>query len=242
HDSKKAGAEPQVPADFSKPVQPRPWWRRVGSLITMAVVLTLTVGGKVWCYIAHRTVAPSLPPMKVVPFTSFPGWEGNPAFSPDGNQIAFDWSGEKNDNSDIYVMLIGSAITLQLTFDPASDYYPTWSPDGRQLAFVRVSERETAIYTVPALGGPERKLLSLGPKADWGFGIDWGGGIPHLDWSADGKYIACEEKRSKQEAVNIFLFSPETGDKRTLTSPGAQNLGDFYPAFSPDSKTLSFAI
>ena len=59
--------------------------------------------------------------------------------------------------------------------------------------------------------------------------------------SPDGKYIACEEKRSKQEAFNIFLFSPETGEKTSLTLPGAQNLGDFYPAFSPDSKTLSFA-
>jgi Tol biopolymer transport system component/DNA-binding winged helix-turn-helix (wHTH) protein len=240
-DSEKASAEPQVPADFSKPVQPRSWWRRAGSLTAMAVVLTLVVGGTVWYSIAHRSVESSLPPMKVVPFTSFPGWEGNPAFSPDGNQIAFDWGGEKCDNGDIYVMLIGSAKPLQLTFDPASDCYPTWSPDGRQLAFVRVSESEIAVYTVPALGGPARKLLSLGPKADWGYGIDWGLGIPHLDWSADGKYIACEEKRSKQEAVNIFLFSPETGEKRTLTSPGAQNLGDFYPAFSPDSKTLSFA-
>src|SRR4030095_11017057 len=103
----------------------------------MAVFVTLALGDTVWYYIGHRAVERSLPPMKVVPFTSFPGWEGNPAFSPDGNQIAFDWSGEKNDNSDIYVMLIGSAKPLQLTFDPASDYYPTWSPDGRQLAFVR---------------------------------------------------------------------------------------------------------
>lgn len=240
YDSEKASTDAQVPADPSDAVQHRRRWRRVGSLT--AVVLVLTVGGTVWYYIAHRTVEPSLPPMKIVPFTSFLGWEGNPAFSPDGKQIAFDWGGEKNDNFDIYVMLIGSASPpLQLTFGPASDYYPTWSPDGRQLAFIRVSESEIAIYTVPALGGPERKLLSLGPKADWGYGIDWGGGFPHLDWSADGKYIACEEKRSKQEPFSIFLFSPETGDKRTLTPPGAQNLGDFYPAFSPDSKTLSFA-
>ncbi|HEV8485014.1 MAG TPA: winged helix-turn-helix domain-containing protein, partial [Blastocatellia bacterium] len=212
-------------------VQPRPW-RRVSSLIAMAVVLMLGVGGTVWYYITHRT--PSLPPMKVVPFTSFPGWEGNPAFSPNGNQIAFDWSGEKNDNFDIYVMLIGSENPLRLTTDPAQDADPTWSPDGRQLAFVRTSESEIAIYTVPALGGPERKLLSLGPKADWG------GSGPDLDWSADGKYIACVEKRSNQEPFNIFLFSPETGKKRMLTSPGAPNFGDFYPAFSPDSRSVAF--
>jgi Tol biopolymer transport system component len=235
YDSEKASAEPQVPADFSKAVPPRPRWRRVSSLITMAVVLTLAVGGTVWYYTAHRIVEPSLPPMKVVPFTSFPGWEGFPAFSPDGNQIAFDWSGETNDNSDIYVMLIGSAKPLRLTFDPAADSRPVWSPDGRQIAFVRVSEREVAIYLVPALGGPERKLLALGPSADWS---DF---IPSVDWSPDGKYIASSERSSKQGPFNIFLFSLETGEKHPLTSPAAPNLGDFGPAFSPDSKTLVFA-
>src|SRR5262249_34415959 len=145
----------------------------------------------------------SLPPMKVVPFTTFPGWELAPAFSPDGNQIAFEWRGEKGDNSDIYMMQIGSEKPLRLTTDPANDHGPAWSPDGRQIAFLRISEREVAIYTVPALGGAERKLLSLGPKTNWG-AFD----PVSLDWSPDGKYIACVEKRSAQQPANIFLFSP----------------------------------
>ena len=32
----------------------------------------------------------------------------SPSFSPDGNQVAFSWNGEKQDNFDIYVKLIGS--------------------------------------------------------------------------------------------------------------------------------------
>ena len=207
-----------------------------------ALLLLIGIGVVAWIYFSRPALKPSLPPMKVVPFTSFPGWEGNPAFSPDGNMIAFDWSGEKNDNSDIYVMLIGSE-KIRLTTDPANDYGPTWSPDGRQLAFVRVSESEIAIYTVPVLGGPERKLLSLGPKANWG-----GWAVPSsrflaitdLYWSPDGKYIACVEKRSKQLPYNIFLFSPETGERRTLTAPDEQDLGDCGPVVSPDSKTVAF--
>src|SRR4030095_17029313 len=194
----------------------------------------LMIGGPIWFYASRHAAKATLPPMKYVSFTSFPGFEGNPAFSPDGNQIAFDWSGEKNDNPNIYVMLIGSQKPLRLTTDPATDYEPKWSPDGRQIAFIRVSESEFAIYTVPALGGPDRKLLSLGAKADWG------GWVPDLDWSPDGKYIASVEKRSGQPPSNIFLFSPETGERRALTSPAAPLLGAFLPAFSPDRRTVAF--
>jgi Tol biopolymer transport system component len=203
-------------------------------LTFLAAVIVLTIGGSLWFYASRHSANSLLPPMKYVSFTSFPGWEGNPAFSPEGNQIAFDWSGEKDDNSDIYVMPIGSAKPLRLTTDPAADYGPTWSPDGKQIAFVRVSESEIAIYTVTALSGPERKLLSLGPKADWG------GWVPDLDWSPDGKYIACVEKRSRQLPPNIFVFSPETSARRKLTSPAALDLGDHAPVFSPDSRTVAF--
>src|SRR5215510_2569482 len=108
------------------------------TLWSAVFVLMIGIGVVAWIYLSRSALKPAPPPMKVVPFTSFPGWEQNPAFSPDGNMIAFDWSGEKNDNSDIYVMLIGSEKPLRLTTDPANDYAPNWSPDGRQLAFVRV--------------------------------------------------------------------------------------------------------
>jgi len=214
---------------------------RAKGLIAIAVVSVLVIGGILWIYLSHiGTNSPSpptdsLPPMKYIALTDFPGWEGDPAFSPDGNQIAFNWWGDNNDNSDIYVMLIGSAKPLRLTTDPAEDYNPTWSPDGRQIAFIRNSGSEFAIYTVPALGGPERKLLSLGSKTNWGNNLG-----PDLDWSPDGKYMACVEQRSKHEPPNIFLFSPESGYRRTLTSPAAPDFWDGHPAFSPDSQTVAF--
>jgi Tol biopolymer transport system component len=203
---------------------------RLGLLVA---TLALIVGGSVWFFFTHQPPKSALPPIAVGPFTSFPGWEGNPAFSPDGNQIAFDWAGEKGDNSDIYVMLIGSEKPLRLTTDLAADFEPKWSPDGRQIAFIRRTESEFAIHTVAALGGPDRKLLSLGAWANWV------GSVPNLDWSPDGKYIACVEKRSSQPP-NIFLFSPENGERRMLTSSTSPALGDFFPVFSPDSRTVAF--
>src|SRR5262245_25094081 len=43
-----------------------------------------------------------------VPLTSYPGVEEWPSFSLDGSQVAFSWNGDKQDNYDIYVKLIGT--------------------------------------------------------------------------------------------------------------------------------------
>ena len=69
--------------------------------------------------------------------------EWSPTFSPDGEQVAFSWNGEKWDDASIYVKMIGSAEVRRLTTDPASDGYPAWSPDGRQIAFVRTVGEDT---------------------------------------------------------------------------------------------------
>src|SRR5437016_4760011 len=68
--------------------------------------------------------------------TTFAGSENYPAFSPDGNHVAISWNGEKQDNWDVYVKMIGTATALRLTADAADDLYPAWSPDRRQIAFL----------------------------------------------------------------------------------------------------------
>jgi eukaryotic-like serine/threonine-protein kinase len=216
---------------------PRPW-RRAGSTIAAAAfALTLVIVGLLWFYIPASSPKSSLTPMKVVPFTSFPGVENLGSFSPDGNQIAFGWNGENGDkdqHSSIYVKQIGSERPLRLTFDTAhNDWGPVWSPDGQRIAFNRQSDTDCAIYIVPALGGAERKVLTC-PNTSLG-------GLTTLAWSPDGKYIAFTSKDPKEEPAKIHLVSPDTFARRTLTSPSAENAGDLTPAFSPDSQRVAFA-
>ena len=95
-----------------------------------------------------------------------PGVERYPSFSPDGNHVAFTWTGPKQDNPDIYVQQIGAGSPLRLTTDPRNDYNPVWSPDGRWIAFLRgESSRKhggkSELRLIPPLGGPERKLAEI---------------------------------------------------------------------------------
>jgi Tol biopolymer transport system component len=98
--------------------------------------------------------------LSTVRLTSLQGVETQPAFSPDGKQIAFVWGGETGENEDIYVSLVGTGSTLRPTTDLASDSSPAWSPDGQYIAFYRNALRP-AYFIVPAIGGPERKITDV---------------------------------------------------------------------------------
>ena len=216
-------------------------WPRTNRLITLALVLTIiTVGLWVYFYrsglnaLSRSASKSSTSPVKMTLLTSFPGREEWPTFSPDGNQLAFMWSGEKGDNMDVYVKLTDAGAPLRLTTNPGLDNSPTWSPDGKYVACTRFDKGQSGIFIIPALGGPERKLLSLG------FESHWFGNYAGVVWSPDGQSVAFPDKSSALELPGIFVASVETGEKRRLTSPPAEYLGDWFPAFSPDGRTLAF--
>lgn len=168
------------------------------------------------------------------PFTSFPGFEGEPAFSPDGGQVAFVWDGQKGDNRDIYVKLIGSGDPLRLTIDAADDFSPAWSPDGRWIAFLRtLPGQRAAVLLVPPLRGPERKLTEVAAPG-------WSMAGPHLAWSPDGGSLAIVDRNSATGPHSIFILTVDSGTKRQLTFPPAAAISDGSPAFSPDGRTLAF--
>ncbi len=203
-------------------------WVRPAISSTLGLLGILIVWA-VWSAVFRRV--PELPPPKIVPFTAFLGNEMQPSFSPDGNQIAFVWDGEKEDNQDIYVKQLGNESLLRLTTNPAADTWPCWSPDGRYIAFTREIPEGSELYLIPSLGGAERKITRLSSPGM----SSPGGGQNQMSWSPDGEWLAVRHKGS------IFLVERDTGEMRKLTSPPPTiNPGDSTPAFSPDGKMVAF--
>ena len=192
------------------------------------ILLVAVAGAAYWLLRGDRTPQAAL---QAVPLTTYRGYENSPSFSPDGNQVAFSWNGEKQDNYDIYVKLIGSGRPLQLTTDPAPDVAPAWSPDGASIAFVRFGRGKARICWFLHWEDPERELVEMltGNRI---------GAPPSVNWSPDGRWLVVTETDSAEKPDAQWLVSVESGEKRRLTLPPASNSGDYSGAFSPDARTL----
>ena len=201
-----------------------------------ALVVVMGFGGILW-FVRPAPKIPE-PRLAVTPLTASRDFEGNPSFSPDGNQVAFFRQEKSQNGSHIYVKLIGTGgPPLRITTGPALDYSPAWSPDGRYIAFLRdlSSGQKTAVLLIPALGGPERKIAEVFPSSLT---------CTELTWSPYGNSLVISDRNSPKEPAGLFLLAIDTGEKRRLTSPPSAAIsswsGDSCPSLSPDGRTLTF--
>ena len=214
--------------------------RRLASALGIAAaVVVLTMAGLAVRNFLPTTEAP-LEPLRPVPLTSYPGGECCPTFSPDGNQVAFSWVGEEQDNLDVYVKVVGQDPPLRRTTHPAWDASPVWSPDGRQIAFLRgfpEAGEKMGLYLISPLGGRERKLAETRIPSTYQLGSC-------LAWSPDSRWLAvCDwAEDSPGPTLSVFLLAVDSGQRRRLTRPPEdKGIGDIMPAFSPDGRTLVFS-
>jgi Tol biopolymer transport system component/DNA-binding winged helix-turn-helix (wHTH) protein len=232
-DGPVAATAPAPTAPIATHRERAPRWapRRIGVAAGAAAVAVAATAVLAAWLLGHPPQDPA-PPMRVVRLTALNGSEQGLNFAPDGRQFAFVWNGERQDNWDIYVKLVGSSELRRLTTDAAPDLAPQWSPDGLQIAYVHIDPASGSqrIRIMSSLGGADRTLSD--------FAVD----LP-ARWSPDGRYLVAARASSRdamQSGGGLFLVPVDGGPPRALTRPAPPRV-DQAPAFSPDGRRLAYA-
>ena len=180
---------------------------RMRLVVVAAALVAFTAG--VWLLRSREPPRmPAVPRLQsAVQVTSSLDVESYVTWSPDGGRVAYQASGAGwyyVGNHDIWVAQLGSGEPVNLTKDhPANDRMPSWSPDGREIAFFSDRDGNWGLYTVAAIGGQPRNILSLP-------------GIGNLNWSApqwarDGTKLFVSVRQAGQNVVMVLsLPSLET--------------------------------
>jgi len=151
----------------------------------------------------------------------------DPAFSPDGDIIAYRYLGQAGHPAGIYTTSLQDEKETQITQD-RNDCCPAWSPDSKQLAYSRFENNQQTIFIVPAKGGAPQKLHSSNEQHTRG----------EVAWAPDGESVTFTSDVPNGGA-QLFSISIKTGAIVPLTESHGRSV-DLGPAYSPDGQFLAF--
>jgi Tol biopolymer transport system component len=148
-----------------------------------------------------------------------------PAWSPDGQRLAFSTNRDTGASFEVYVAPASGASMTRLTNNAADDDAPTWSPDGSKIAFE--SDRDVSgrrqIYVMNADGSGVMRLTSTVTD-------------DHSPaWSPDGSRIAFT--REAGAGGDIVVMSASGGTATPLANTASDETN---PDWSPNGASIVY--
>ncbi len=199
------------------------WAFAVALIVSLGVVLSFRWSGRP----SRPANAAALEPL---PLTSAPGVEFDPAFSPNGERLAFVWGGPDDSDLDIWIRALDASTPRRLTSRIGFDGSPSWRPDGGAVAFMHSNNGECGVFLVEIDSADERRIAGCRSHSE-----------SSVDWSPRGDVIAFADSPALGEPFRIFLVGTSGGGlAELLTSPPEATFGDLDPAFSPDGSQIAF--
>ncbi len=152
-------------------------------------------------------------------------YDGAPAWSPDGQRIAFERM--RGGNVDVRTLELQSGRLRNLTSDSAAhDGAPAWSPDGMQVAFTSWRNGDAELYVVELASGEARQLTSAPSEERL------------LGWQRDGQLLYSVVDGETQDIYARWTQdAPETPGARltrwSVVGSGARSPEGSHLAYRP---------
>lgn len=145
----------------------------------------------------------------------------SPAWSPDGNQLAY--VSFESRKPVIYVHSVSTGKRRLIANFKGSNSAPAWSPDGKTLAVTLSRDGGSQLFLLSATGGEPRRLIQSGS-------ID-----TEPAFSPDGQHIFFVSDRGG--SPQIYKVPVAGGGVERVTFSGAYNIS---PALSSDGRWLAY--
>ncbi len=153
-----------------------------------------------------------------------------PAWSPDGEWIAFQSTRAGND--DIWIMDAYGANLHQLTTDKGMDMHPEWSPDGEWVVYQswQADNYEIFLLNVAAAQRGEPPIQLTDNNAS----------NRHPAFSPDGsRIIFASSMGSELDTFELFTMNLDGSDLVELNA-AADDVNALHPSYSPDGRYIVF--
>lgn len=209
--------------------------RRWHRAVVAGLALALAGAAVAWIWTRGNGASP-IDAYRFVPFAVDAGVQAMPAWSADGQSLAF--SGEVDGYYQIFIRRLDQSTPFQITSLAGDCLSAVWHPDGTKVYFQLAQTRggfydahATEVWVVSAAGGAPERLLE---------------GVPAYALAPDGKSMLLASQLPDGTGRTYMLKAYDLGTRSTreLTSlPGTWNSG-YFPTtrgmkFAPDGSALA---
>ena len=159
---------------------------------------------------------------KYTPVATDAGFQGAPAWSPDGKTLAY--VADVDGVLQVFTRVVQSPLRTQITHARFDCHDPFWSPDGARLYFHSQAGASDALWTVSPAGGPADVVVE---------------GAMHAAISRDGRTLALLREEGAGIGMSLWFASSSGSQLRPYKHPPLNvPLSNGALRYSPDGSKL----